>query len=59
MLLRSILSTRFFYLSEDDLGDHGDMESYESGFSPLKIDSRLFDLGMRLRFCLLFLVAQG
>lgn len=33
-----------FYLSEDDLGDHGDMESYESNFSPITLDSRLFRL---------------
>ena len=46
-----------FYLSEDDLGDHGDMESYESGFSPLRIDSRLFKL--RYEAEILFVVFGG
>lgn len=46
-----------FYLSEDDLGNHGDMENYESNFSPIRIDSRLFKL--RHEAEILFVVFGG
>ena len=46
-----------FHLSEDDLGDHGDMESYESNFSALRIDSRLFKL--RYDADILFVIFGG
>ena len=46
-----------FYLSEDDLGNHGDMENYESNFSPIRIDSRLFKL--RHEAEILFVVSAG